>query len=138
MKMDPQFSLDGMSDRLTHCAAPPLFYSHLDRMISGSMRSGAPLTLASISIPIFSSLDQILASAHVINQMMRKEDLCGRIGKFQFVVILSGSLTSGEKFLERIGNSTLFEFSSDLVEWAPEETSLQLLYRLDLATEITI
>ena len=74
MKMDPQFSHDGMSDRLTHCAAPPLFYSHLDRMISGSMRSGAPLTLASISIPIFSSLDQILAIAHVINQMMRKED----------------------------------------------------------------
>ena len=138
MKRDPQFSHDGMSDRLTHCAAPPLFYSHLDRMISGSMRSGAPLTLASISIPIFSSLDQILAIAHVINQMMRKEDLCGRTGKFQFVVILSGSLTSGEKFLERIGNSALFEFSSELVEWAPEETSLQLLYRLDLATEITI
>jgi len=75
--------------------------------------------------------------AHVINQRMRKEDLCGRTGHFQFLIVLSGSLSHGEKLLERIRNATTIEFSSELVQWVPDETSLQLLYRLDLAAEIT-
>ena len=136
MTIDPIYSHDGIHDRLTNCAAPPLIYSHLNRMISGSGRTGAPLTLASISISILSSLEQILSIAHVINGLMRQEDLCGRTGNFQFVVVLSGSLTNGEKLLARIRNSTSIEFTSELVQWVPEETSLQLLYRLDLAEEL--
>ena len=136
MTIDPIYSHDGIHDRLTNCAAPPLIYSHLNRMISGSGRTGAPLTLASISISIQSSLEQILSIAHVINRLMRQEDLCGRTGNFQFVVVLSGSLTNGEKLLVRIRNATSIEFTSELVQWVPEETSLQLLYRLDLAEEL--
>ena len=136
MTIDPVYSHDGIHDRLTNCAAPPLIYSHLNRMISGSGRTGAPLTLASISISIQSSLEQILSIAHVINRLMRQEDLCGRTGNFQFVVVLSGSLTNGEKLLARIRNATSIEFTSELVQWVPEETSLQLLYRLDLAEEL--
>ena len=136
MTIDPIYSHDGIHDRLTNCAAPPLIYSHLNRMISGSGRTGAPLTLASISISILSSLEQILTIAHVINRLMRQEDLCGRTGNFQFVVVLSGSLTNGEKLLARIRNATSIEFTSELVQWVPEETSLQLLYRLDLAEEL--
>ena len=136
MTIDPIYSHDGTHDRLTNCAAPPLIYSHLNRMISGSGRTGAPLTLASISIPILSSLEQILSIAHVINRLMRQEDLCGRTGNFQFVVVLSGSLTNGEKLLARIRNATSIEFTSEIVQWVPEETSLQLLYRLDLAEEL--
>lgn len=136
MTIDPIYSHDGIHDRLTNCAAPPLIYSHLNRMISGSGRTGAPLTLASISISILSSLEQILSIAHVINRLMRQEDLCGRTGNFQFVVVLSGSLTNGEKLLARIRNATSIEFTSELVQWVPEETSLQLLYRLDLAEEL--
>ena len=138
MTIDPIYSHDGIHDRLTNCAAPPLVYSHLNRMISGSGRTGAPLTLASISISILSSLEQILSIAHVINRLMRQEDLCGRTGNFQFVVVLSGSLTTGEKLLARIRNATSIEFTSELVQWVPEETSLQLLYRLDLAEELRI
>ena len=134
----PEYSHDGIHDRLTHCAAPPIFYSHLDRMISGSRRSGAPLTLVSISIPILSSLDEIISIAHVVNKLMRKEDLCGRTGYFQFVIVLTGNLANGEKLLERIQGSTNLEFTSQLVEWAPEETSLQLLFRTDLAGELAI
>jgi GGDEF domain-containing protein len=107
-------------------------------MISGSKRTGAPLTLALISISIRSSTEEILAMAHVINQMMRKEDLCGRTGHFQFVIVLSGSLSNGEKLLERIQNATNIKFSSEQVQWVPEETSLQLLYRLDLAAEFKV
>ena len=134
----PEYSHDGIHDRLTHCAAPPIIYSHLDRMISGSRRSGAPLTLVSISIPILSSRDEVISIAHVVNKLMRKEDLCGRTGYFQFVVVLSGNVANGEKLLERIQSSTNLEFTSQLVEWAPEETSLQLLYRMDLAGELAI
>ena len=136
MTIDPIYSHDGIHDRLTNCAAPPLIYSHLNRMISGSGRTGAPLTLASISISILSSLEQILTIAHVINRLMRQEDLCGRTGNFQFVVVLSGSLDNGEKLLARIRNATSIEFTSELVQWVLEETSLQLLYRLDLAEEL--
>ena len=136
MSIDPIYSHDGIHDRLTNCAAPPLIYSHLNRMISGSSRSGAPLTLALISISILSSLEEILSIAHVINRLIRQEDLCGRTGNFQFVVVLSGSLTNGEKLLARIRNATNIEFTSELVQWVPEETSLQLLYRLDLTEEL--
>ena len=136
MTIDPIYSHDGIHDRLTNCAAPPLIYSHLNRMISGSSRSGAPLTLASISISILSILEEILSIAHVINRLMRQEDLCGRTGNFQFVVVLSGSQTNGEKLLARIHNATNIEFTSELVQWVPEETSLQLLYRLDLTEEL--
>jgi GGDEF domain-containing protein len=135
MAADAQYSHDGIHDRLTHCAAPPILYSHLERMISGSRRSGASLTLASISIPITSTLEQILSIAHDITRLMRQEDLCGRMGEFQFVVVLSGSATHGEKFLERICEGTRVAFTSELVQWAQEETSLQLLYRLDRAAE---
>jgi GGDEF domain-containing protein len=107
-------------------------------MISGSGRTGAELTLVSISIPILSSLEQILSMAHVINQLMRKEDLCGRTGHFQFVIVLSGNLSHGEKLLERIRTATNIEFTSELVQWMPEDSSLQLLYRLDLAAEGTV
>lgn len=135
MAADAEYSHDGIHDRLTHCAAPPILYSHLERMISGSRRSGASLTLASISIPTTSSLEQILSIAHDITRLMRQEDLCGRMGEFQFVVVLSGSDTHGEKFLERIREGTRIAFTSELVQWAQEETSLQLLYRLDRAAE---
>jgi hypothetical protein len=47
-------------------------------------------------------------------------------------------VANGEKLLERIQSSTNLEFTSQLVEWAPEETSLQLLFRMDLAGELAI
>jgi GGDEF domain-containing protein len=104
-------------------------------MLSGSKRSGAPLTLVLISVSILSGLEEILAMAHAINQVMRKEDLCGRTGYFEFVIVLSGSISSGEKFLERVGKITNIAFTSEIVEWVRDETSLQILYRLDLAAE---
>ena len=96
------------------------------------------LTLASISIPIVSTLDQILSMAHVINQMMRREDLCGRLGHFQFVIVVSGSLSDGEKLVERIAKSSDTKFTSELVQWNSGETSLEILYRLDREGEPTV
>ena len=139
MKSDPRFSHDGLHDQLTNCAAPPLFYSHINRVITGSNRTGAPFSLLSILLPISSIADQIAATAHVINQLMRKEDLCGRLGQYQFVVALAGDFSDGEKLLERISAALPQEISpsmsAEIVEWRQGETSLELLYRLDLLTE---
>ncbi len=107
-------------------------------MISGSKRTGASLTLASLSIPLLSTVDEILSIAHVVNQMMRREDLCGRTGHFQFVIILSGNVNDGGKLLERIGKSSDIEFKSELVQWITDETSLEILYRLDQAVELSL
>ncbi len=82
-------------------------------------------------------MEEILSIAHEINQKMRREDLCGRTGHFQFVIILSGNLNDGGKLLERISKSTKLEFRSELVQWVVDETSLELLYRLDRAVELS-
>jgi GGDEF domain-containing protein len=85
-----------------------------------------------------STLDQILSMAHVVNQKMRSEDLCGRLGHFQFVIVLSGNRADGEKLLERIRGASALEITPGLVQWSPSETSLELFYRLDRAVELAI
>lgn len=139
MTNDPRFSHDGLHDLLTNCAAPPLFYSHINRIITGSARTGAPFSLLAISIPLLSNSDQIAATAHVINQFMRKEDLCGRLGHYQFVIALAGDHLGAEKLLERVHLALPKEISTlatgAIVEWVQGETSLELLHRLDILAE---
>lgn len=139
MTNDPRFSHDGLHDLLTNCAAPPLFYSHINRIITGSTRTGAPFSLLAISIPLLSNSDQIAATAHVINQFMRKEDLCGRLGHYQFVIALAGDHLGAEKLLERVHLALPKEISTlatgEIVEWVQGETSLELLHRLDILSE---
>ena len=139
MTSDPRFSQDGLHDLLTNRAAPPLFYSHINRIITGSTRTGAPFSLLAISIPLLSNSDQIAATAHVIKQLMRKEDLCGRMGHYQFVIALSGDRSGAEKLLERVHLALPKEIStlltSAIVEWRQGETSLELLHRLDILVE---
>lgn len=133
---DPRFSHDGLHDLLTNCAAPPLFYSHINRMITGSSRTGASFSLLSISIPLLSTTEEIAATAHVINQLMRKEDLCGRLGHYQFVIALAGDHLGAEKLLERVLLALPKELSplatGEIVQWSLGESSLKLLHRLDL------
>lgn len=135
MTTDTKFSHDGLHDQLTHSAAPPLFYSHLTRLISGCARTGAPLTLISFSISPLSRSEQVVAMAHAINLVMRQEDLCGRTGSYEFVIVVSGDLTSGKKLIERVRNETSLDFSCEQVKWVPGETALNLLLRLDLEAE---
>jgi hypothetical protein len=52
--------------------------------------------------------------------------------------VVSGSLSDGEKLVERIAKSSDFEFTSELIQWNPGETSLEILYRLDREGELTI
>ena len=135
MAIDPQYLQDGMRDELTRCAAPPLFYSHLERVIAGSTRSHSEVTLVAISISDGSSIDEIVSMAHAITQSMRREDLCGRMGHFQFIVALAGDSAGAVKLVERIESAAKTLFSSAYVEWIQGEKPLQLLYRLDCAVE---
>lgn len=66
---------------------------------------------------------------------MRQEDLCGRTGSHEFVIAVSGNLSSGAKLIERVRTKTSLVFSSEMVQWQFGETSLQLLFRLDLEVE---
>lgn len=135
MVIDPQYSQDGMRDELTRCAAPPLFYSHLERVIAGSTRSHSEVALVAISISDGSSTDEIISMAHAMTQSMRREDLCGRMGQFQFIVVLAGDSTGAVKLVERIESASKIPFSSASVEWIQGEKALELLYRLDCVVE---
>jgi hypothetical protein len=54
------------------------------------------------------------------------------------VIVVSGSLSDGEKLVERIAKSSDAKFTSELVQWNPGETSLEILYRLDREGELTV
>ena len=70
---------------------------------------------------------------------MRKEDLCGRLGHYQFVIALAGDHLGAEKLLERVNLALPKEISTlttgEIVEWIQGETSLELLHRLDILSE---
>jgi GGDEF domain-containing protein len=135
MVIDQQYSHDGLRDELTLCAAPPLFYSHLDRVIAGSTRANSVISLVAISISNSANIDAIVSMAHVITQSMRREDLCGRMGHYQFVIAMAGDSASAVKLVERIEGAAKTPFSSAYVEWIQGEKPLQFLYRLDCAVE---
>lgn len=137
MVNDPRFSHDGLRDELTLCAAPPLFYSHLDRVIAGSARGNSALSLVAITISDSANIDAIVSMAHVINKSMRREDLCGRMGHYQFVIAMAGDIASAMKLVERIESAAKTPFSAAYVEWIQGEKPLQMLYRLDYAVEST-
>lgn len=126
------YSRDGLHDLLTHCAAPSAFYSHVNRVIAASARSGAPLTLVAISLPLASDSEKILDMAQILNQVMRKDELCGRMGILQFVLALTGSVDSAHLMIQRVKMASLQEFYSAHVQWCEGENSLELFYRLDI------
>lgn len=126
------YSYDGLHDQLTHCAAPPVFYSHVNRVIAASVRSGAPLTLVAISLPSNSDAEDVLQMAHILNQVMRKDELCGRMGNLQFVLALTATLDSAQLMIQRVKKASVEPFNSALVQWRTGESSLELFYRLDI------
>ena len=126
------YSHDGLRDQLTHCAAPPVFYSHVNRVIAASVRSGTPLTLVAISLPLNSHTEEVLRMAHILNQVMRKDEVCGRLGNLQFVLALTGTLNSAQLMIQRVKKASAQPFNSALVQWRTGESSLELFYRLDI------
>ena len=142
MNSDLQYSHNGVRDDLTHCTAPPLFYAHVDRMIAGSMRTSSAFSLIALTLPQESISEDLIALAHSVAISMRREDLCGRLGKFQFIVALAGDMSAGGELAKRVRESFASEISDratqlilTVVQWKENESSLDLFYRLDTLTD---
>jgi hypothetical protein len=142
MNIDLQYSHNGVRDDLTHCTAPPLFYAHVDRMIAGSMRTLSSFSLVALSLPQKSTSEDLIALAHSVAISMRREDLCGRLGKFQFIVALAGDRSAGRELTKRVRESfasvipgQATQLIASAVQWRANESALDLFYRLDTLTE---
>jgi hypothetical protein len=136
LSKNPEFSHNGIRDDLTHSVAPPLFYLHVDRMIAGSMRSGHPFSLIDFTLPSNGTSQQVLDLAHSISLSMRKEDLCGRLGRYQFNVALGGDTRAGQELCRRVHESFISEVTTHSAQWEKGESALDLFYRLDQLSEI--
>lgn len=135
MSSGPQYSHDGVRDDLTHCTAPPLFYAHVERMIAGTRRNTAPFSLISFSLSDHASSEDVISLAHLILVFMRKEDLCGRLGRFQFIVAFAGDFYDGGELSKRVHEGSSFLFSVHAVQWKVGESLLDMFYRLDRLCE---
>lgn len=136
MSEEPVFSHNGIRDDLTHSVAPPLFYLHVDRMIAGCLRNGNPFSLIDFTLPSDSTSAQLLDLAHSISLSMRREDLCGRLGLYQFNVALGGDIRAGQELCRRVHECFPAEVMSHSAQWQKGESALDLFYRLDQLSEI--
>jgi GGDEF domain-containing protein len=111
-------------------------------MIAGSMRTSSAFSLIALTLPQESTSEDLIALAHSVAISMRREDLCGRLGKFQFIVALSGDMSAGGELTKRVRESFASEISDratqlilTVVQRKENESSLDLFYRLDTLTE---
>lgn len=145
------FSHDGLRDTLTHLAAPPYFYENLRRELLGAQRNKSHLTLIRFllvesvtednhhEISLKTRIDShyevaILHFAELIKSSIRAEDLCARLGRFEFTLILKAEVAVAESLAERVldrwSNQTL-ECKFSILPTRPGESSLEVLNRLD-------
>jgi len=139
------FSHDGLRDSLTHLAAPPYFYENLRRELATAERNNSHFTLIRFQLHNISNVDQtpdqdsiyevaILSFAEIIKSATRAEDLCARLGKGEFTLILKAPLEVGRSLSRRIlesWKSKEFSCESAYVLSEVGESSLEILNRLD-------
>jgi GGDEF domain-containing protein len=151
------FSHDGLRDSLTHLAAPPYFYESLRRELISAQRDrrkfsllrlqllpknnqDLPSQLSSYSLPNFSlpsdSLYEsaIIDFAELIKISVRGEDICARLGRFEFTLIVRAHLDIARSIAQRIQatwKSDYLECLSATLSVNNQESTLELLNRLD-------
>lgn len=144
------FSHDGLRDSLTHLAAPPYFYENLRRELAALERNKSRLSLikflvAPIEIQSENALDgiqnndskyesAILSFAEVLKASTRAEDLCARLGIFEFTLILKGAEDVAQSLARRVLNAWAeenFTCQFSIVAVKNGESSLEILNRLD-------
>jgi len=144
------FSHDGLRDSLTHLAAPPYFYENLRRDLSTAERNKSQVTL--IRFQIFPTQDEleigeeenpiqrshyevaILAFSEILKSNTRVEDLCARLGRFEFTLILRAGHEVAAMLAQRVleeWKDELFICKSSHISAFTGESSLELLNRLD-------
>jgi len=144
------FAHDGLRDSLTHLAAPPYFYENLRRELATAERNKSTLLLIRFQlIPNTVDSDEncsheserasiyelsILSFAEIIKRHTRAEDLCARLGQFEFTMIVKADVGVGRTLSRRVmenWRSDDFICTQSLVRAAYGESSLELLNRLD-------
>lgn len=140
------FSHDGLRDSLTHLAAPPYFYENLRRELATAERNKSRLTLVkfiliqtptptSTLIPSESHYESaILSFAELLKASIRSEDLCARLGRMEFTLILKSSVEVGISLAGRVlGSWEVKDFSPlySTLGVRTNESPLEILNRLD-------
>jgi GGDEF domain-containing protein len=136
------FSHDGLRDSLTHLAAPPYFYENLRRELASAERNKSRLTLIRFQItPSKPKIEEeshyeiaILAFAELLKTNCRAEDLCARLGRFEFTLILRAGRDVAQSLTQRVlerWQSDEFICASSFIAANPGESSLEILNRLD-------
>lgn len=136
------FAHDGLRDSLTHLAAPPYFYENLRRDLATAERNKSRLTLIRFQIfpTIQSSMEEsyyevaILSFAELLKANCRVEDLCARLGRFEFTLILRAGREVAQSLTQRVAEqwkSEEFVCQYSFIAANLGESSLEILNRLD-------
>ena len=144
------FSHDGLRDSLTHLAAPPYFYENLRRELAALERNKSRLSLIKFLVTpnelqiadtsvIFKEHDSkyesaILSFAELLKASTRSEDLCARLGRFEFTLILKGAEEIAESLAARVLSAWVednFKCQFSILAVKSGESSLEILNRLD-------
>jgi GGDEF domain-containing protein len=144
------FSHDGLRDSLTHLAAPPYFYENLRRELAALERNKSRLSLIKFLVTpnelqiadtsvIFKEHDSkyesaILSFAELLKASTRSEDLCARLGRFEFTLILKGPEEVAESLASRVLSAWAednFKCQFSILAVKSGESSLEILNRLD-------
>jgi GGDEF domain-containing protein len=145
------FSHDGLRDSLTHLAAPPYFYENLRRDLATAERNKSRLTLIRFQLfpieelplttePQENEIQQsiyevtILSFAELLKSNIRAEDLCARLGRFEFTLILRAGEDVARSLLIRVlqqWKNEIFMCKSSFTPAKLGESSLEILNRLD-------
>jgi hypothetical protein len=133
------FSHDGLRDSLTRVAAPPFLYESLKREISLSERNKSALTAIAFILkseqPIY--YYPIVAFSEVASRAIRLEDHVARMGRDNFLVLVTGGTDVAEQITSRICAQWTLEGVpgiSLLYAWISHqsgESPLDFLNRLD-------
>jgi len=137
------FAHDGLRDSFTHLAAPPYFYENLRRELGIAERNKSRISLVkflivgderttSISDSHFEAA--ILSFAEILKASIRSEDLCARLGRLEFTLIIKASQEMAISLAERVIRSWEiqdFECSYAVLAVHLGESPLEILNRLD-------
>lgn len=136
------FSHDGLRDSLTYLAAPPYFYENLRRDLASAGRNKSYLTLVKFQlIPKIAENESlyeaaILTFSEALKSAIRAEDLCARLGRFEFTVIVKARIEIADAIAARVEGSwddQNFDCHSFLISAKKSESALEILNRLDCA-----
>lgn len=137
------FAHDGLRDSFTHLAAPPYFYENLRRELGIAERNKSRISLIKFLIkeddlsrdtPDSHVEAAILSFAEILKVSIRSEDLCARLGRLEFTLILKASQETAISVAERVIKSwerKNFECRYAVLAVHVGESPLEILNRLD-------